>query len=96
MDPISFPEVNTVFGEGQPEYRPFPTHHTKNQEGQIIACWKLSFRERLKILFTGKMWHSIYTFYGPLQPQLLAVDKPEMTSPGEPQQAQANAAASKE
>lgn len=24
--------------------------------GQVISCWRLAWRERLRLLFTGKVW----------------------------------------
>jgi hypothetical protein len=79
MQLIEFPEQTVVFAENQPEYLPFPAHRFKGKEGRIVACWKLPFKERLKLLFTGKVWHQILTFNEPLQPQLLTVEKPDMT-----------------
>jgi hypothetical protein len=31
------------------------------------------------VLFSGLIWHQILTFNGPLQPQLLTVEKPDFT-----------------
>lgn len=78
MELISFPEETHVIAKNQPQYKPLPAHQVKNEEGEIICCWKLSMKERIKLLFSGLIWHSIYTFYHPLQPQLLQVDKPKM------------------
>jgi hypothetical protein len=75
---IEFPEQTVVIAKDQPEYRPLPAYQHSDPEGTITFCWKLNFRHRLKILFTGKLWHSVLTFNGPLQPQLLLTDKPEM------------------
>ncbi|SRR6266550_315405 len=75
----TFAEVNVVFAEGQPEYEPLPAHRFNDPlQGRIVCCWKLNFIERIKILFTGRIWHQILTFDSPLQPQLLSVEKPEM------------------
>jgi hypothetical protein len=76
MELIEFPEANTIYAKDQPQYRPLPAY--KTTEGEIVCCWKLSLRERLILLFTGKIWHSIMTFNHPLQPQLLEVTKPGM------------------
>jgi hypothetical protein len=38
----------------------------------------LTWRERLRVLLGGVLWHQVLTFKGPLQPQLISVDKPEM------------------
>ena len=74
MKLIEFPEQTTVYAKDQPQYLPLPCH--KQEDGVIYCCWSVSFRERLKILLTGKVWHSIMTFNKPLQPQLLMTEKP--------------------
>ena len=73
-----FKEQTVVYAQHQDEYLQLPAYQHRNNEGQITCCWGLSWRERLKILFTGKLWHGILTFDQPLQPQLLSTDKPEM------------------
>jgi hypothetical protein len=78
MKLIEFPEQNIVIAKDQPQYLPFPAHRLADPEGTVIACWSLSFMERIRILFTGKIWHSILTFKQPLQPQLLSTIKPDM------------------
>jgi hypothetical protein len=75
MRPIPFPEQNRIFAENQPEYQPLPAHIVNEPGGRVISCWKLSFRERLKILITGKMWSSLMSFNKPLTPSLFSVDK---------------------
>jgi len=72
VKPINFKEQNMVFAENQKEYLPLPAHKTK--EGQIISCWKMSFRERIKALFTGRVYSSIHTFNNGLPPQMLSVN----------------------
>jgi hypothetical protein len=76
MKLIEFPGINTVYAKDQPQYFPLPARLIDGAEGQMICCWQLTFKERLKILFTGKIWHSVLTFKHPLQPQLLTVDEP--------------------
>lgn len=78
MKPIKFKEVTKIYAEDQPEYIPLPVHARKNINGEVISCHKLTFRERLKILFTGKIWCSVWTFNKPLQPIKLTVDKGEV------------------
>jgi hypothetical protein len=76
---IEFPEQTVVFAKEQPEYRPLPAYRFQHDPtGSIVCCWKLNWRDRIKVLFTGKIWHHILTFNQPLQPQLLVIDKPEM------------------
>ena len=74
MNPFDFKEKNCVFAKDQPEYLPLPAH--KTFDGVVISCWKMSFKERLKVLFTGKIWLSILSFNHPLQPQSLQVNSP--------------------
>ena len=75
MKPTTFPEVNCVFGKNQPQYVSLPTFRNL-EDGECTFCWKLSFKEKMKLLFTGKIWHIVLTFNQSLQPQLLTVDKP--------------------
>jgi hypothetical protein len=78
MKPIKFKEMNCTFAENQPEYLPLPAHKVKEPEGRVIACWELSFKERIKILFTGKLWSSLMTFNNPLTPSFFTVYKKEL------------------
>lgn len=74
MKPIEFPEQNVIFAKDQPEYLPLPAH--KTADGEVISCWSLTLRERLKVLLRGQIWWSVLTFNQPLQPQCPFVDKP--------------------
>lgn len=82
MDILDFKETNSVFGEDQPEYLPLPAHRVQDPTGTVITCWGLSWRERLKVLFTGRIWVSLLTFGHPIQPQLLSETKPAMYKEG--------------
>lgn len=73
MNIIKFPECNVTYAENQPEYLPLPA--LKMKDGEIVTCWRLSLRERLKVLFSGKIWLNVLTFDRPLQPLLMSVDK---------------------
>jgi hypothetical protein len=76
MIPLKFKECNTVYAKDQPEYFPIPAYKCpKDARGQIVMCWYLTFYERIVLLFTGKLWHSVYTFNKPLQPICLQVKK---------------------
>lgn len=76
---VEFPEQTVVIAKDQPQYRQLPAYRFSNDpEGKIVCCWQLGWRDRLKVLFTGKLWHQVMTFNGPLQPQLLLTDKPRM------------------
>jgi len=73
MRPIKFNESNVIFAEGQPQYKSLPA--CKSFDGVVTTCWKLTFLERFKILFTGKLWLRVLTFNEPLQPLLLSAHK---------------------
>lgn len=59
------------------EYQPLPAFVFANDpSGRVVCLWKLTWRERIRILFAGQIWHQIMTFGHPLQPQLLQLAKP--------------------
>lgn len=74
MLPIEFPEQNMIFAKYQLQYHPLPAF--RDEDGQVISCWKLNLIERFKILFTGKLWLQQLTFNDPLQPQRPQVEYP--------------------
>lgn len=76
MDLVTFPEVNRTYAKDQPEYRPLPCLALNEPEGRIVFCWRANWHERLKILWTGELWHEVMTFNQKLQPQLVTVDNP--------------------
>lgn len=73
-----FPECNAVIGVGQDEYQPLPAHldYKNDETGKVTFCWRLTWRERLRVLWTGELWHEVLTFRKPFQPQKLSVEKP--------------------
>ena len=77
MKPIHFEESNCIYAKDQPEYLPLPAY--KHDNG-VTHCWYLNFMERIKILFTGRLWIQVLNFGKPLQPIKPIVDKPLMLS----------------
>ncbi len=75
MTNVKFEGCNTVYGEGQPEYIPL---HAQKVDNVTVTCYKLSFKERIKILFTGRLWLGQMNFGKPLQPQLPSVNKNDL------------------
>lgn len=73
MKPVEFPEQNIVWAKDQPEYQPLPAYTAGDT---TISCWHLSWRERLKVLWTGRVWMRLMNFGRPLTPSLLEVDSP--------------------
>lgn len=69
MKASNFKGANVTFAEDQKQYNSLPALTFRDdQEGKVITCWKLNFWERLRVLWTGKIWHSQMTFNSPLQP----------------------------
>lgn len=78
MKPQEFKEQNCVYAKDQPEYQPLPALKTNDYMGTVVCCWGLSFKERVKVLFTGKIWVGLATFNKPLTPSYLTIDKNEL------------------
>lgn len=78
MKPTKFKESNVTYAENQPEYLPLPAFKNDSPQGEVIICWRLSFRERLRILFTGKLWVSLMTFNKPLTPSFFTTKKSDV------------------
>ena len=77
MRVIKFKECNTTFAENQPEYYPLPAH--KADDGRVTSCWSLSFRERIKVALTGRIYLQVLTFNRKIQPLKMLVNKPNVT-----------------
>lgn len=69
-----------VFAKDQPEYIPLPA----NFNGvEVETKWRLTWRERLSVLFRGSIYLSLLTFGKPLQPIRLSVlREPDDGDPG--------------
>ena len=78
MKPIEFYGHNATFAKDQPEYLPLPALVADLEGGgqNVISCWKLTWRERVKLLFTGRLWINSLMFGSSLQPILPEVDRP--------------------
>lgn len=78
MKPVNFKEVNKVYAASQPEYNPLPAFKAEGAEGEVITCWELSFKERLRLLITGKIWVDYFTFGNLVQPTFITTKKEEV------------------
>lgn len=75
MKNVKFDGCNVIYGEGQHEYIPL---HARKTGKVTITCYRLSFKERIKILFTGLLWLGQMNFGLPLQPQKPSVNKSDL------------------
>lgn len=78
MKPVKFKESNVVFAENQPEYTALPALKIDSPTGEVISCWKLSFKERIKVLLFGNVWLSLMSFNNPLTPSFMSVNKDDV------------------
>ena len=79
MKPAGFSEVNIVLGEKQDQYNDLPAFYTpKDLQGRIVTSWSLTFRERIRVLFRGRVWLSTLTFRDPLQPVFMTTEKTDL------------------
>ena len=63
-----------VYAKDQPEYVPLPAR--VDSHGTAVTCWRLTWRERLQMLWRGQFYLTILTFKHPLQPIRLQMDRP--------------------
>jgi hypothetical protein len=73
MTPIEFPEQTIVWAKNQPPYLPLPAF---TNETETISCWALTWKERLRVFWGGRIWLRQMNFGDKLQPQCI-----ELTSP---------------
>lgn len=68
----------TVLAKDQRQYQPLPVAHIEYINGvqSMISCYQLTWRERLTILWSGKVWWEQLTFGGQLQPQKMHLKEP--------------------
>lgn len=69
MKPIKFPQSNRVISRLKPAPLSLPDmpYHV-DQDGVVTICWQMSWAERLRLLFIGKLWHTQLTYHTPIQP----------------------------
>jgi hypothetical protein len=63
-----------TYAKDQPEYIALPCH--RSEDGTVTTRWRLSWRERLSIFFTGDLWLQVLTFNHRLQPVKLQTTCP--------------------
>lgn len=76
MTPSDFPESSGSHGDTQPQYLTLPTHISEDGT-MVTSCWHLSWGDRLRLLWTGRLWLQQLTFGNSLQPQLPHSNKPD-------------------
>ena len=75
MKPKKFKGSNTVFAINQDEYENLPALRMESKKGEVIICMGLSLKERIRVMFRGRIWVSFLTFNKPLTPTFLSTKK---------------------
>jgi hypothetical protein len=78
VEPIEFQEQTVVWAKNQPPYLPLPAY---TDERETISCWRLTWRERLRVFLRGRLWLRQMNFGQPLQPQAPSIESP-FVAPG--------------
>lgn len=76
MKPVEFKGQNVVYAKDQKEYMPLPA--LKFDDGTVVCCWKMSWKELFKIVLHRRVWVSMLTFNNPLQPMYVSADHDEL------------------
>ena len=78
MKPIRIKEIKEepiLFAKDQPEYQPLPAYKYKDN---VLSCWNLSWKERLQVLFGGRIFLTLKVFGKPLTPSYISSDFKEI------------------
>jgi hypothetical protein len=79
MKPTEFKQQNITYAKDQPEYQPLPAFKDPNDpKGEVTSCWKMNFWERIRVLFTGRIWVSLLSFNDPLTPSFLTTKRSDI------------------
>jgi hypothetical protein len=68
------PEV--VIAENQPQYLPLPALVSRHAAGMVTTRWRLTWRERLRVLLSGDIWLQMMCFQKPITPVKLLAEQP--------------------
>ena len=75
MEAIGFKQQNIIIAEDQEEYKSLPALRVDDRYNTMITCMGLSWRERIRVFFTGIIWVSEMTFGKPITPRYMSTEK---------------------
>ncbi len=75
MDPIYFPEANKTL-KAPPGMENCVDLHVRNDPETVTSCWGMTWRDRLRALFTGRIWVSVWTPGGTHHPLSVYTENP--------------------
>lgn len=79
VSPVIPGHDETIYAKNQPEYNPLPS--IKQSDGCVVTRWEMSWRERVKVFFTGSVYLEVLTFNQPLQPLKMSINVPDVEPP---------------
>lgn len=74
MKPVSFKGQNELY-KNLPGFEPMPVAVTERPAGWIKSCWKLSIRERIRLLIKGRLFVTQLTYHYGTNAILPSVEK---------------------
>lgn len=75
MRAVDFVGSDRVIAKNQQEYRNLPAYYA---QGRVTTFWKPSIWDRIRMVFGGGIWLQVLTFGNPLQPLMMATEKPNI------------------
>jgi len=78
--PLTADFVQVTWAKNQSEYHILPSIRSvmEGQCGRVTTRWRLTWRERWKLLFHGQLFLQVLTFGDPLYPVKPMVDEPSI------------------
>jgi hypothetical protein len=70
-----------TFAKEQPEYQQLHVLKYAGTEGIVVACFGMTWKERWRLFWTGKIWVGIMSFNKPLQPIQLSTQEIKYNAP---------------
>lgn len=78
MRAIKFKDANVDFAKNQDEYHTLPALRIGDDNDTIITCYKLTFWERFRVLFKGRIWMSELNFNRSLTPRMFSTKNTDL------------------
>ena len=67
-----------LIAKNQPPYLPLPAVVSADACGTVTTRWRLTWRERWRVLLRGDVWLQMLCFHEPVTPVKLSVWQPEI------------------
>jgi hypothetical protein len=67
---------NVEYAKDQMEYLTLPAIKSSGVNGRVTTRWRLTWSERLRIIFSGNLWIQMLTFHERLQPIRPTTEEP--------------------